>query len=368
MAVKPKVVFVVGTRPDSIKTLPVALEMRRRSKVETVLISTGQHREMLDQVFETFGIKPDIDLQLMKHGQSLSEMSSRMISALDQAFSETDASYIVAQGDTTTTFITSLVAFYQQTPFGHVEAGLRTYDITNPFPEEFNRQAAALITRHHFAPTEASANNLKNERIPSDRIFKTGNTGIDAVLHVARQTDQTWYPNSVEQIVLMTMHRRENWGAPMQEVAMAALELVESYPQIRLVVPMHKNPIVRDVLHEALGHHSRVDLIEPPAYESFVKLMERASWILTDSGGVQEEAPSFGKPLLVLRETTERPEGVDAGCAKLIGTSREAVLNYGRRLMEDSDFFASMATVQNPYGDGKASARICDVICQFLVG
>jgi UDP-N-acetylglucosamine 2-epimerase (non-hydrolysing) len=366
--VKPKVVFVVGTRPDSIKTLPVALEMKRRSEVETVLVSTGQHREMLDQVFETFGIQPDLDLNLMKHGQSLSEMSSRMLSALDSAFSETNSSYIVAQGDTTTTFIASLVAFYQQTPFGHIEAGLRTYDVTNPFPEEFNRQATSLITRHHFAPTVAAARNLQNERIEQARIYVTGNTGIDAVLHVARQTEQTWYKDSSEQIILMTMHRRENWGEPMREVATSILEIVEAYTQTRLVVPMHRNPVVREVLHEILGSHPRIDLIEPPAYESFVKLMERASWILTDSGGVQEEAPSFGKPLLVLRETTERPEGVQVGCAKLIGTSRNAVLENSRKLMDDAQFFSSMSTVQNPYGDGKASARICDVICKFLVG
>jgi UDP-N-acetylglucosamine 2-epimerase (non-hydrolysing) len=364
--VNPKVVFVVGTRPDSIKTLPVALEMSRHVGIETVIVSTGQHREMLDQVFETFGIKPNIDLGLMKHGQSLSEMTSRMIDTLSSTFSELKPQYVVAQGDTTTTFVASLVAFYHQIPFGHVEAGLRTRDVWNPFPEEFNRQATSLITKHHFAPTQASAQNLVDERIDAESIFVTGNTGIDAVLHVAKQTKQTWYPNSTEKIILMTMHRRENWGAPMREVAAATRQLIDEYPETRLVVAMHRNPTVRAVLESTLGGHSRIDLIEPPAYESFVKLMERSTWILTDSGGVQEEAPSFGKPLLVLRETTERPEGVDAGCAKLIGTSGQAILENGRRLMADDAFFDSMSEVKNPYGDGKASQRICDVIVRHL--
>ncbi len=362
----PKVVFVVGTRPDSIKTLPVALEMSRHVGIETVIVSTGQHREMLDQVFETFGIKPNIDLGLMKHGQSLSEMTSRMIDALSSTFSELKPQYVVAQGDTTTTFVASLVAFYHQVPFGHVEAGLRTRDVWNPFPEEFNRQATSLITKHHFAPTQASAQNLVDERIDAESIFVTGNTGIDAVLHVAKQTEQTWYPNSTEKIILMTMHRRENWGVPMREVATATRQLIDEYPDTRLVVAMHRNPTVRTVLESTLGGHSRIDLIEPPAYESFVKLMERSTWILTDSGGVQEEAPSFGKPLLVLRETTERPEGVDAGCAKLIGTSGQAILENGRSLMDDATFFDSMSEVKNPYGDGKASQRICDIIAKHL--
>lgn len=341
--------------------------MRKRGKLESVIVSTGQHREMLDQVFATFNTQADIDLDLMKHGQSLSEMSARMLEKLDQAFTQLRPDYIFAQGDTSTTFVASLVAFYQKLPFGHIEAGLRTHDIYNPFPEEFNRQATSLITTHHFAPTQSAADNLLHEHIRPESIFVTGNTGIDAVLQVARQTEQTWYPQSTEKIILMTMHRRENWGEPMREVAGAAKQLIDENKGYRLVVAMHRNPIVREVLTDVLGNHDRIDLIEPPAYESFVKLMERADWILTDSGGVQEEAPSFGKPLLVLRETTERPEGVEAGCARLIGTSSEAVLEYGRKLIHDSAFFDSMAQVSSPYGDGLASARICEVVENALL-
>ena len=360
------VAVIVGTRPDCIKSMPVVQALRQSDLIETVLISTGQHREMLDQVFETFGISPDLDLGLMKHGQSLAEMTSRMILALDTAFEEVKPAFVVAQGDTTTTFVASLVAFYRKIPFGHVEAGLRTYDIQNPFPEEFNRQATRLVANQHYAPTDLAAQNLRNEGVAEKDIFVTGNTGIDAVLQVAKLVPQTWYPDFKGRLVLMTMHRRENWGEPMLGVANAARKLIDEHEDAHLVVAMHRNPEVRRVLTESLGGHPRIDLIEPPQYEQFVKLMERSFFILTDSGGVQEEAPSFGKPLLVLRETTERPEGVTAGCAKLIGTDPAAVLENGRRLFIDSSFYDSMAKAANPYGDGMAAAKIRDSISKFL--
>ena len=360
------VAVIVGTRPDCIKSMPVVQALRSVSDIKCVLISTGQHREMLDQVFETFGIKPDIDLGLMRHGQSLAEMSSRMILALDSAFEEVMPDFVIAQGDTTTTFIASLVAFYRQIPFGHVEAGLRTHDIFNPFPEEFNRQATRLVARQHYAPTELAANNLLAEGVPESDIFVTGNTGIDAVLQVAKLMPQTWYPDLSGRLILMTMHRRENWGEPMAGVAQAARQLIDEHPDSHLVVAMHKNPDVRAVLTGALEGHPRIDLIEPPQYEQFVKLIDRSYFILTDSGGVQEEAPSFGKPLLVLRETTERPEGVDAGCARLIGTDPAAVLEFGRKLFDDTAFYESMAKASNPYGDGKAAEKIAAAVRSLL--
>ncbi len=347
--------------------MPVVQALRAAIGLKTVLISTGQHREMLDQVFETFGIQPDIDLGLMKHGQSLAEMSSRMILALDTAFQESSPDFVIAQGDTTTTFIASLVAFYRQIPFGHVEAGLRTHNIHNPFPEEFNRQATRLVARQHYAPTELAAQNLLSEGVNQADVFITGNTGIDAVLQVAKLVPQTWYPDFTGRLVLMTMHRRENWGEPMAGVARAARQLIDDHPDSHLVVAMHKNPDVRKTLTEQLGDHPRIDLIEPPQYEQFVKLIERSTFILTDSGGVQEEAPSFGKPLLVLRETTERPEGVTAGCARLIGTEPGAVLEFGRRLFNDPEFYTSMAQASSPYGDGNASAIIANAVSELLL-
>lgn len=347
--------------------MPVVQALRTKSELKTVLISTGQHREMLDQVFETFGIQPDINLGLMRHGQSLAEMSSRMILALDSTFAEVNPDFVIAQGDTTTTFIASLVAFYRQKPFGHVEAGLRTHDIHNPFPEEFNRQATRLVARQHYAPTRLAAQNLLNEGVSDLDVFVTGNTGIDAVLQVAKLMPQTWYPEFAGRLILMTMHRRENWGAPMAGVAKAARQLIDEHPDTQLVVAMHKNPDVRKILTEQLGNHPRIDLIEPPQYEQFVKLIERSTYILTDSGGVQEEAPSFGKPLLVLRETTERPEGVDAGCARLIGTDPQAVLEFGRKLLNDNSFYDSMAKASSPYGDGMASEKIADAVEKLLL-
>lgn len=365
-AKKPRVACVVGTRPDAIKTAPVVLELARRSEqFVPLVVSTGQHKEMLQQVFDTFGFRADIDLALMKQGQSLSELTARAITGVDQAFQELKPDFVMAQGDTTTTFVASLVGFYHDIPFGHIEAGLRTNDLRNPFPEEFNRKAAAIVTAQHYAPTTWAADNLRAEGY-TDHIYITGNTGIDAVTFVAEREPQTWLPDHSGRVMLLTSHRRENWGEPMREVAQAALATVNRFDDLRLVVAMHKNPVVREVLISVLAGHPRVDLIEPPAYPQFVKLMQRADLILTDSGGVQEEAPSFGVPVLVLRKTTERPEGVDAGCAKLIGTSREVVEAEAARLLSDPDAYDAMARTASPYGDGHAAARIVDLVGEWF--
>jgi UDP-N-acetylglucosamine 2-epimerase (non-hydrolysing) len=363
---KPVVVFVVGTRPDSIKTLPVVMKMKEESDFETVLISTGQHKEMLQQVFDTFGVQPDHDLALMKHGQGLTELSGRMTLALGELVEKINPSFMVAQGDTTTTFISSLVAFYQGIPFGHVEAGLRTHNISDPFPEEFNRVATSLIAAQHYAPTDLSASNLRREHVSDDRIFITGNTGIDAVMQIAHREPQTWFPDHKGRVILMTMHRRENWGEPMRGCAIAARTLIEEQDDCILVVAMHRNPVVREVLEAELGGHERIHLIEPPEYAQFTKLVQRSYLILTDSGGVQEEAPSFGIPILVLRNTTERPEGVDAGCATLVGTNPQLLLNEARLLLNNAEKYAAMSQVSSPYGDGEASTKIVGHIRDFL--
>ena len=300
--------------------MPVVLELRSRPGVQTVVLSTGQHREMLAQVFESFGVQPDEDLGLMRHGQSLAELTARALEGLDSALDRHKPDMVFAQGDTTTTFVGSLVSFYRGVPFGHIEAGLRTGDMRSPFPEEFNRRAAALVAAQHYAPTQWAADNLLKEGVPPSDVVVTGNTGIDAVLQMADRLPQTWLPSHSGRVVLLTTHRRENWGEPQAAICRAVARLTEEFPDVVVVAAMHRNPVVRETLTSVLGGNERVQLIEPPDYPQFVKLMQRSDLILTDSGGVQEEAPSFGVPVLVLRDTTERPEGVTAGCAELVGT------------------------------------------------
>ncbi len=356
---KPIVVCVVGTRPEAIKVAPVVLELRRfDDQVETVLLSTGQHREMLEQALGSFGLKPDKDLAIMQHGQTLAEVTSRALSGLDAALAKIAPQYVLAQGDTTTTFAASLAAFYRQIPFAHIEAGLRTESIDNPFPEEFNRRATSLITEMHFAPTRWAADNLLREGHSEDSILVTGNTGIDAVRQVAETSQEEWQQDQGGRVMLLTTHRRENWGEPQRQIGRACLRLVDEFEDTALVVAMHRNPEVRALLKEILGGHPRIQLIEPPDYSRFVKLMQRCVLILSDSGGVQEEAPAFGVPVLVLRDTTERPEGVTAGTAKLVGTNEEAIYRAGNELLSDSSAHARMAKAVSPYGDGRASARI----------
>lgn len=363
---KPKIACVVGTRPDAIKSAPVILELRKYEAAETLVIATGQHREMLAQALGAFGLRADIDLDIMQHGQSLAEVTTRSLEGLDRIIQDEEPSYILAQGDTTTTFVAALASFYRNVPFGHIEAGLRTDTIRNPFPEEFNRRAAGLVATHHFAPTKWAAENLINEGKDPDLIFVTGNTGIDAVLATAEREYKDWYPEHKGRIILLTTHRRENWGEPQRQIAMAALKLVEAFLDALLVVSMHRNPQVRETLCSVLGDHPRIAMIEPPDYGPFVKLMQRSTLILTDSGGVQEEAPAFGKPVLVLRDTTERPEGVTAGTAKLVGTEEKAIYGEAYELLSDKAAYEKMAKAVSPYGDGHAADRIVSVVLNHL--
>ncbi len=346
---------------------PVVLELRRYSELaETTLISTGQHDEILLAALATFGLKPDADLGIMRHGQTLAQVTTRALDGIAALISDSKPNLVIGQGDTTTTFVAALAAFYSSVPFAHVEAGLRTDSIQNPFPEEFNRRVAGLVAKLHFPPTSWAKENLLKEGKDPLTVFVTGNTGIDAVLEAAENTRTPWFPNHAGRVLLLTTHRRENWGEPQRRIAEAALTLVNQFPDTLLVVPMHPNPQVRDLLTSILGGHDRIELIEPPEYPNFVKLMQRCTLILSDSGGVQEEAPAFGLPVLVLRDTTERPEGVHAGTAKLVGTDRDRIVEEGRRLLGDGDAYRAMAQAVSPYGDGHASARVRYRVFEFL--
>lgn len=359
-----KIACIVGTRPEGIKVAPVILELRRYSAVETLLVSTGQHREMLTQALEAFDLVPDIDLAIMRHGATLAEITSRALEGIDSVLAEQQPDFVISQGDTTTCLCSALAAFYRGIPFAHIEAGLRTDTIGNPFPEEFNRRAVTLLADLHFPPTTWAKQNLLAEGVKTGDVFVTGNTGIDAVLACAQRQPQAW-DFGEGRVILLTTHRRENWGEPQHAIARAARRLLETYRDIRLVVPMHKNPTVRKVLQAEL-FHERSHLIEPPDYSRFVKLMQISSLILTDSGGVQEEAPAFGIPVLVLRTTTERPEGVDAGTAKLVGTDEEAIFCEASRLLSDPVAYKAMAQAVSPYGDGRAAARVRYVLLRRL--
>jgi UDP-N-acetylglucosamine 2-epimerase len=366
---KTRVLCVFGTRPDAIKMAPVVLELKKHPEdFEVTVVVTGQHREQLDQVLRVFEITPDHDLKIMKHGQTLTEITTRSLQGLDEWLQEHPADVCLAQGDTTTTFVAGLAAFYHKVPFGHVEAGLRTGNLYDPFPEEANRRLVAALTTWHFAPTEPSRENLLKEGLDPASIYVTGNTSIDALRTVA-SLDYTFEDPELRSIVesdrrliLVTAHRRENWGEPMQNIASALATIAAEFPDCDIVVAMHRNPIVRETLKPILEPISNVHLIEPPDYVPFVKLMQRANLILTDSGGVQEEAPTFGVPILVLRKTTERPEGVDAGTAKLIGTDRDVILTEARSLLTDPVARAQMAHAENPYGDGCAATIIAEVL------
>lgn len=359
---KPLFLFVVGTRPDAIKTAPVVLEARKHGEeLDVLVVSTGQHREMLDQALAAFGITAGIDLALMKQGQSLAELTARALTRLDQVLTERNPAMVFAQGDTTSTFVAGLASFYRQIPFSHIEAGLRTPTVWDPFPEEFNRRAVSHFAALHFAPTSWAAENLMREGVASEKIFVTGNTGIDAVLKVAAGHKMDWYPGHKGRVMLLTTHRRENWGEPQARIARAARQLVEMFEDLMLIVPMHKNPAVRDTLTSVLSDAPRTHLIEPPDYADFVKLVQRSNLILTDSGGVQEEAPSFGVPVLVLRETTERPEGVVAGNARLVGTDVSRIVEEASKLLTSEKEHRTMSQAASPYGDGRASARVVAV-------
>ncbi|CUU37025.1 MAG: UDP-N-acetylglucosamine 2-epimerase (non-hydrolyzing) [Armatimonadetes bacterium] len=365
-----RVMAVCGTRPDAIKMAPVVRTLREDPAFSVRLVATGQHREMLDQVLRLFALTPDEDLNIMTPHQTLTEITLRTLEGLDRVMRAHPVDVVLAQGDTTTTFVAALCAFYHKTPFGHVEAGLRTYDLYHPFPEEMNRRLTAPIARFHFAPTERARQNLIQEYIPPEHIWVTGNTGIDAVLWVAQQPVMPRNPelqralSHTGRVILLTTHRRENWGEPMRAIARAARKLLEQLDDLVLLAPMHRNPLVREALQSVLGNHPRALLTEPLDYDEFVHAMRKATLILTDSGGVQEEAPAFGKPILVLRHTTERSEGVEAGTAKLVGTETEVIYTESLRLLTDPEAYQQMAQAVNPYGDGKASQRIAQILKQ----
>lgn len=369
----PTVLFIFGTRPEAIKLCPLVHALRAREPEVRVRVSvTAQHREMLDQVLAAFDVKPDHDLDLMRPNQTLAEASARMLAGLDPILEQEKPALVVVQGDTTTTLFGALSAFYRRVPVAHVEAGLRTHDLSQPFPEELNRVLAGRIATLHFAATEGAAANLRREGVEPGAITVTGNTGIDAVLHVrdglesGRLKGREWPElDGSRKVILVTAHRRESFGEGFERICEAVLRLSER-EGVTIVFPVHPNPNVRRPVERWLRGRANVVLVEPLDYVPFVDLMRRAYLMVTDSGGIQEEAPSLGKPVLVLREKTERPEAVEAGTVRLVGTDVERIVSEAGRLIDDERMYEAMSAVHNPYGDGRASARISDVICSFL--
>lgn len=357
------ILCIVGTRPEGIKMAPLIKALKREPWARVTVLATAQHRDLLDQVLALFDIAPDVDLDIMRPNQALPELTARLVTALDAKFGDLAPDVVLAQGDTTTVMTAALVAFYRRIPFGHVEAGLRTHDLGNPFPEEMNRLVAGHLARWHFVPTERSRQNLLREGIADAAIHVTGNTVIDALLEVAA----TDWPLEIsldvgKRLVLVTAHRRENFGEPFRAVCRAILQLVDRYPDIEVVYPVHPNPNVRATAHELLGAHPRIRLCEPLDYAPFVEAQKRAYLILTDSGGVQEEAPALGKPVLVLRTETERPEAVDEGVVRLVGTDEARIVAEAMLLLDSDEAYRAMARGVSPYGDGHAAGRIVDVL------
>lgn len=359
-----KIMTIFGTRPEAIKMAPLVLEMKKDESIEPIVVVTAQHREMLDQVLETFEITPDYDLNIMKAGQTLSEVTGRVLNGLESVIKEVKPDMILVHGDTTTTFAGSLAAFYNEVDIGHVEAGLRTHNKYSPFPEEANRQMTGVLADLHFAPTDNARQNLLNEAKDAERISVTGNTAIDAL---KTTVNDDYHSEIIEKhkdnkVILLTAHRRENIGTPMHNIFGAVRQLVDEFEDVTVVYPMHKNPKVREIADQYLGGHDRIELIEPLDVLDFHNFAAKSHLIMTDSGGVQEEAPSLGKPVLVLRDTTERPEGVKAGTLKLAGIDKENIYHLAKELLTDETKYNDMAQTQNPYGDGQASRRICDNI------
>jgi UDP-N-acetylglucosamine 2-epimerase (non-hydrolysing) len=367
-----KILLIFGTRPEAIKLSPVILHLRQCPDFDVRTCATAQHRELLDQVLTVFRIKPDHDLNLMLPGQSLSQASSRILAALESVLHQEQPDLILVQGDTTTTLCGALAAFYRRIPVGHVEAGLRTGDLSQPFPEEMNRVVAGRLATLHFAATERAAENLRREDVARDRVHVTGNSGIDAVLYVkaALENGELNAGSPVEcpagrKLIVVTAHRRESFGEGFERIC-GALAALAARPDVHIVLPVHPNPNVREPVARLLGGRANVTLIDPLEYVPFVDLMRRAHILLTDSGGIQEEGPSLGKPVLVMRDKTERPEAVEAGTVKLVGTDPELILREACLLLEDRDEYRRRSLVHNPYGDGQASSRITTVIRQFL--
>ncbi len=364
-----KVMTIFGTRPEAIKMAPLVLELKKRpEEFEAIVTVTAQHREMLDQVLSIFDIQPDYDLNIMKDRQTLMDVTTRGLEGLDDVMKKVKPDIVLVHGDTTTTFIAGLAAFYNQIQVGHVEAGLRTWNKYSPYPEEMNRQLTGVLADLHFAPTDKSAANLQAENKKEERIFVTGNTAIDALKTTVKET----YEHEVltklgdDRLILLTAHRRENLGEPMKNMFRAVKRIVDEHEDVQVVYPVHLNPVVRETANDILGNDPRIHLIEPLDVIDFHNFAERAHIILTDSGGVQEEAPSLGVPVLVLRDTTERPEGIEAGTLKLAGTEEETIYALAKELLIDEDVYKQMSQASNPYGDGLASKRICDAISYYF--
>ena len=359
-----KVMLVFGTRPEAIKMSPLVKELKKRKTIETIVCVTGQHRQMLDQVLEAFDIIPDYDLSIMKDKQTLFDVTVNILENIKQVLEKVKPDVVLVHGDTSTTFVTALACFYLQIPVGHVEAGLRTYNIYSPYPEEFNRQAVSIISQYNFAPTELSKENLLNEGKKAETIYVTGNTAIDALKTTVRaeytHPELEWAKNS--RLILITAHRRENLGEPMRNMFRAIRRVMDEHPDVKAIYPIHMNPIVRKTANEILGGDERIHIIEPLDVLDFHNFQARSYLILTDSGGIQEEAPSLGKPVLVMRDTTERPEGIQAGTLKLVGTEEEAIYKSFKELLENDESYEKMAHASNPYGDGKACQRIADIL------
>lgn len=371
------VAVFAGTRPEGVKMAPVVQALRADPRFRCTLISTGQHREMLQRALADFRLEPDLDLAVMQPNQTLASLSSRLFTRIDEALAELQPDWVLVQGDTTTVQVAALCAFYRRIPVGHVEAGLRSHDMLAPFPEELNRRVAGLVADLHFAPTDGAARNLYREGVPEAQVRITGNTGIDALLQIAAEVrkappplpdDIAAFLQRHPRRVLITGHRRENFGDGFQNICRAISQLADENPEVGFLYPVHLNPRVREPVHQIIRDRANVLLAEPQEYRSFVHLMDQATLILSDSGGVQEEAPSLGKPVLVMREVTERPEGIAAGCAELVGSSAERIMERVRALLFDDALYARMAQARNPYGDGMASGRIRDALAAAMGG
>ena len=359
-----KVMLVFGTRPEAIKMCPLVNELKTREGIQTLVCVTGQHRQMLDQVLEAFSVTPDYDLSVMKDRQTLFDVTANILLKIREVLEAEKPDVVLVHGDTSTTFVTALACFYLQIPVGHVEAGLRTHNIYSPFPEEFNRQAVGIISQYNFAPTEMARDNLLKEGKPAERIFVTGNTAIDSLKTTVRPNythpELEWAEGS--RLIMITAHRRENLGEPMKHMFRAIRRVCDEHPDVKAIYPIHMNPVVRETAAEILGNDERIHIIEPLDVLDFHNFLSRSYLILTDSGGIQEEAPSLGKPVLVMRDTTERPEGIAAGTLKLVGTEEETIYRNFKELLENPEVYHNMSTASNPYGDGLASVRIADVL------
>ena len=359
-----KVMLVFGTRPEAIKMCPLVNELKTRDTIQTLVCVTGQHRQMLDQVLSAFGVIPDYDLSIMKEKQTLYDITTNIMNRIRTVLEAEKPDVVLVHGDTSTTFVTALACFYLQIPVGHVEAGLRTYNIYSPYPEEFNRQAVGIISRYHFAPTEQSRANLIREGKNEATIYVTGNTAIDALKTTVKadyyHPELAWVGD--DRLILITAHRRENLGEPMKNMFRAIRRVMDEYPDLKAIYPIHMNPVVRQIADEILGGESRIRIIEPLEVVDFHNFMARSYLILTDSGGIQEEAPSLGKPVLVMRDTTERPEGIAAGTLRLVGTEEERIYQSFKELIADKELYGKMSKASNPYGDGFACKRIADIL------